>query len=336
MPQPKPDIALFALGGTIAMTTGDAPGVVPSLSGESLVQAVPALAEHARLRVRSFRQLPGSHLSYADLEALVVAIERAVAEGARGVVVTQGTDSIEESAFILDRLLALDAPVVVTGAMRNPVQSGADGPANLLAAVQVAASEQARGMGCLVVFNERIHAARFVRKAHTSNPGAFDTPLAGPLGWVAEGRVRIVLRPESVPPLPPCDEIREAPVALLTMSLGDGPELVRALAGQGFAGLVMAGAGAGHVSPPLAEALGELASRMPVVLASRIAYGEVLRDTYGYPGSEIDLLKRGLLHAGWLDPLKAKALLALCLRYGLRNADQLHARFAPWGGGYLG
>src|SRR5690606_25563238 len=160
----KTRITVLALGGTIAMTQSDQGGVVPTLTGEALVAAVPGLADVAEIDASSFRQLPGAHLQYEDLEALAKAIQMACASGSQGVVVTQGTDTIEETAFALDCLLQLDAPVVVTGAMRNPTVPGADGPANLLAAVQVAASHEARGLGCLVAMNDEIHAARFVRK----------------------------------------------------------------------------------------------------------------------------------------------------------------------------
>ena len=190
----RPSVTVLALGGTIAMTAGSGPGVVPTLTGEMLVAAVPGLADIAKIDARSFRQLPGAHLQFDDLEALAATIRELSAAGQRGIVVTQGTDTIEETAFALDRLLDLDTPVIVTGAMRNPTLPGADGPANLLAAVQVAISDEARGLGCVVVMNDEVHAARFVRKTHTSSPAAFTSPAAGVIGWVVEGRVRVSVR----------------------------------------------------------------------------------------------------------------------------------------------
>lgn len=329
-----PTIKVFALGGTIAMTESPEGGVVPTLSGEMLIQAVPALAELAHIETVSFRQMPGAHLSYDDLQALALAIEQASAEGATGIVVTQGTDTIEETAFALDRLVQCEAPIIVTGAMRNPTVPGADGPANLLASVQTACSEHARGLGCLVVFSDEIHAARFVRKAHTTSTAAFVSPLAGPIGWLCEGRVRIVNRVARMTPQTAGHDAAE--VALLTICLGDTGRLVDAASQAGFAGLVVEATGGGHVSPAVAEALARAAARVPVVLASRTGNGEVLGKTYGFVGSEIDLQKRGLIRAGWLDGKKAKLLLTLLLRSGRRDAAAVQAAFDAWGGEAIG
>lgn len=328
-----PTVKVFALGGTIAMTESPQGGVVPTLTGEMLVKAVPALAGLADIDTVSFRQIPGAHLSYDDLQALAVAIEQAVAEGARGVVVTQGTDTIEETAFALDRLLNCEAPVIVTGAMRNPTLPGADGPANLLASVQTACSDGARGLGAMVVFSDEIHAARFVRKAHTTSTAAFVSPLAGPIGWLSEGRVRIATRVERMVPIARGPGHGDSSVALLAICLGDDGRLVDAACQAGFAGMVVEATGGGHVSPAVAEALERAAARMPVILASRTGNGEVLSKTYGFVGSEIDLQKRGLIRAGWLDGRKAKILLTLLLRGGRRDHASVEAAFGVWGGG---
>lgn len=329
----RPIVTVLALGGTIATTRNSEGSMVPTLSGEMLVAAVPGLADLARIEARSFRQLPGAHLQFDDLEALAGTIRELGAQGRRGIVITQGTDTIEESAFALDRLLDLEAPVVVTGAMRNPTVAGADGPANLLAAVQVATSDAARGSGCLVVMNDEVHAARFVRKLHTSSPGAFGSPLSGPVGWVSEGAVRFCSRPQRMPALPSAATGRGARVALVTVALGDDGEHVEALLGAEFDGMVVAATGGGHVPPGVAAALEEAARRMPVVLASRTGAGETLARTYGFPGGEIDLQRRGLIRAGWLDGLKARVLLTLLLRRGLTERKAIAAAFEPWGGG---
>jgi L-asparaginase len=322
-------IVVFGLGGTIAMTPTETGGVAPSLSAGRLVAAVPGLADTGlAVDVVQFRQIPGASLTFADIAALHQAI---VAELPRagGVVVMQGTDTIEETSYILDLLHDRPEPVVVTGAMRNPSMAGADGPANLLAAVRVAASGEARGQGCLVVFADEIHAARRVRKTHTTRCAAFESPDGGPLGWVVEGRVRIAnrLTSRTFLPAPPTDTVR---VALLPIALGDDGTVIDAVADH-VDGIVLAAVGAGHAPAELAPRLGALAARKPVVLASRTGGGTVLSETYGFPGSERDLLARGLVPAGFLDPVKARILLhtLICNR---ADRDSIASAFAAAGG----
>ncbi len=322
-----PQVTIIGLGGTISMSAANAAGVVPTLTAEELVRAVPALAGVASLRTIQFRMVGGAALSIEDLLATAAEARRCLAEGADGVVVTQGTDTIEEMAFGLDLLVPGDAPVVVTGAMRNPTLAGADGPANVLAAVQVAASPLARGLGALVVLNDEVHAARFVQKTHTANPATFRSRLTGPVGWVTEGEVRIAMRPlgrrlVAVPAGAPA-----CPVALVTMSLGDDGRLLGALPGLGYHGAVIEALGGGHVPAPAVERVGRLAAAMPVVLTSRTGCGELLHRTYGFPGSESDLLARGVIHGGALDGPKARILLTLLLQSGAGRGE-IEAAFA--------
>lgn len=325
-----PRIDVLSLGGTIAMTGGGAAGVVPTLTGADLVAAVPAIAEIAAIEATSFRQMPGAHLGFPDIEALAAEITRRAAAGTAGFVITQGTDTIEEVAFALDRLVDPAIPVVVTGAMRNPTLPGADGPANLLAAVSVAASADAPGLGALVAFNDEVHAARFLRKMHAGNPAAFASPLAGPIGWVAEGRVALALRPLPVEPFR-SPAVRDARVALVRMAMGDRGELIGAALEAGFDGLVVEGFGGGHVGPDAAEAIGRAVGRVPVVYAPRTGTGAALTRTYGFPGGEIDLIGRGALPSGMLDGLKARVLLTLCLRRDMERAAIADA-FRSWQG----
>lgn len=325
----RPQVTLFSLGGTIAMTRdpGSARGVTPALSGAQLVAAVPALTDcGVTIDAQDFRQLPGASLTFADLLALGEAIEQRVREGVSGIVVTQGTDTIEETSYLLDLVYTGDAPVAVTGAMRNPTMAGPDGPANLVAAVQVAASPLVRGLGCVVVFSDEIHAAQHVRKIHSASTAAFASPNTGPIGYVVEDEARLLTRPGRQLAVHGVDPGRNARVALVTVTLSDDGELLRSLTDR-FDGLVVAGFGVGHVPAVLVPILEELAGRIPVVLASRTGAGSVLRRTYGFPGSEQDLGRRGLIAAGFLDPLKARILLQLLLMAGV-NRDGIAERFA--------
>ncbi len=356
-------VALFTLGGTIASTGpaaaagagagtvagagSQAEGVAPRLTGADLLASVPGLEQTgAELVTHDFRQVPSSSLTIDDILDLAAAIRDQTspgatgaggAGGADGVVVSQGTDTIEETSFLLDLVYDGDPPIVFTGAMRNPTLAGADGPANLLAAVTVAAAPQARGLGGLVVLGDEIHAARYVRKAHTTSVAAFVSPPAGPLGFVAEGRFVLLTRPAHRPALPALRNLPAAPgrpgravrTGLVTMVLGDDGALLEAAAGR-LDGLVVAGYGAGHVPAAVVGRLDALARRIPVVLASRTGAGMVLARTYGYPGSERDLRDRGLIGAGFLDPLKARLLLHLLLAAGATR-DEIAAGFATVG-----
>lgn len=318
MRQPLPELAVFTLGGTIASVPEDnGRRAKPTLTADDLVSAVPQLREVAQLRPRSFRQYPSGDLDIADIVALSHEIINLEDSGISGVVVTQGTDTLEETAFLLDLLTGFTVPVVVTGAMRNAGLPGADGPANLLAATHVAASQQATGLGALVVFNDEIHAARFVRKTHTSSPATFRSPNTGPLGWVTEGRVRIPVvprQPQNRIAIPHDTTIPE--VALLRLSLGSETSLLEHVADAGYAGLVVEAYGGGHASRRVLDTLERLAQRMPVVFTSRAGAGELYTATYGFPGSEQDLLARHLISGQALDGLKARLLLTALLASG--------------------
>jgi L-asparaginase len=327
----KSSVAVFGLGGTIAMTRAPDGGVSPALSAAELLAAVPGLSDAGvGIRAVDFRRKPGASLSFHDLSELVTAIGGALAGGCAGVVVIQGTDTIEEVAYALDLLLSTDAPVVVTGAMRNPAMAGADGPANILAAVRVAASPGARGLGCLVAMNDQIHAARWVRKTHTGSTAAFASPGHGPLGEVVEGHVRIPVGIRHRSPALHPGPAKDVCVGVATIALGDDGRLVETIGAQ-VDGLVVAAFGVGHVPAGMVPVLARLAGRIPVVLASRIGAGPVHDSSYGFPGSERDLLARGLISAGYLDPLKARILLHLLVASGADPAG-IRDTFASAGG----
>jgi L-asparaginase len=332
-----PSVAVLTLGGTIAMTADPATGAVrPALSARQLLESVPGLTElGVSLSVRDIRNLPGASLSLADLDALQNAIEAEASSGADGVVVVQGTDTIEETAFYLDLLHRSAVPVVVTGALRNPTQPGPDGPANLYAAVVTASSPRLRGAGCVVVLGDEIHAARTVAKSHSTSPAAFTSPGSGPLGLVAEGQVWLHHGlPYRTAPRLTGDVVRDdVRVLLHTVTLGDDGlwlELLMDGAVERCHGLVVAGFGVGHVPERLVAPLERLAARIPVVLTSRTGAGPVLTATYGFPGSERDLLSRGLIRGGDLTPYKARLLLHRLLATGCQ-LPQITAAFETIG-----
>ncbi|MBM7368259.1 asparaginase [Gordonia hydrophobica] len=322
-----PRIDYFAFGGTIASVRGNDDGAVPTLTAQDIADSVDGLDQVAEVRAHQLLLTPSPEITIADLVRLRNAIADSVADGAVGAVVTQGTDSIEETAFVMDLLWSGEEPIVYTGAMRNPSLPGADGPANLLSAVQVAASAQAVGTGVTVCLGDEIHAARYVHKSHTSSPSTFVSPGLGPIGWVSEGRPVVPLRPSSRSGVDVPDDVAVSPVALIRLGLDDDGRILGTLADLGYHGVVIEAFGGGHVPVAALPAVAELAAAMPVVLASRTGSGEVLTQTYRFAGSEIELLELGLIRAGALDGLKARLLLMLCLAAG-QDTDAIAETFA--------
>lgn len=319
---------MFALGGTISMA-GRNGAVVTRLGGADLIAAVPGLAElDVPLDVRDPRAVPSANLTFAQLLEVVDEAAAAVAGGARGVVVTQGTDTLEETAFLADLVWPHREPLVFTGAMRNPTLAGADGPANVLAAIRVAACDAARDLGALVAFNDEIHAARWVAKSHSTSTATFVSPNVGPIGHVIEGRVRLLAGLPRHTPLgrPDPAGLAATRVALHTVALDDDGGQLIGLADT-YQGLVVAGFGVGHVPADLAPVLGDLAERIPVVLTSRSGAGSVLTHTYGAVGSERDLMRRGLISGGLLRPYQARVLLRTLLAGGAAR-DRVDRVFA--------
>ncbi|MDB5774380.1 MAG: ansA2 [Herbaspirillum sp.] len=320
-------ILLISTGGTITMTAAAGAGIVPTLTGEDLVRAVPELARNADLEVVTYSSKPGASLTLEDLVAIAALLDQKLGEGFAGAVVVQGTDTIEETAFVLDLLVQSDRPVVVTGAMRGAAAPGADGPANLLSAVIVAGASAAVGLGALVVLNDEVHAARYVRKSHTALPSAFTSPGFAPLGRVIEGRLHLYATLPRQAGLQRPTDVSAAPVALLRIPLGDDGRLLGALPGLGYRGAVIEATGAGHLPARFAELVSGLVEKMPVVLSTRVSSGPVFTATYGFPGSEMDLIARGAIPGGGIAGMKACLLLRLLIASGL-TGEALKAAYA--------
>jgi len=320
MPLKRGRLIILSTGGTIAMAAeGAGHAATLKLDAEKLAAAVPQLVELAEIEARDVLAKPSASFTLAD----IVAIAKAAADAATtcdGVVITHGTDTLEETAFALSLLAQVETPIVLTAAMRRADQPGADGPGNLLAACRVAVSSMARGKGVLVVVDDEIHAGPLIRKAHSFRPHAFSSLPFGPIGYVAEDRVRFALAPASRPPRLAYGA--GAPVVpILEAGPGLEPQTVEALAAGAIDGLVLSLPGAGHVAAEAAPAFAGLAERIPVVFASRTGAGETLRASYAYPGGEIDLIRRGLIPANGLDARKARIALQLALSNRAGHAE---------------
>jgi L-asparaginase len=311
-------IRLLAVGGTISClpAAGEAAATATLTAGE-IVESVPDLARIAEVEVGDVATIASFAITLADMHALALEAKRALDDGCDGVVITHGTDTIEETAYALALLLPR-AAIVLTGAMRNPALPGTDGPANLLAAFVVAAAGETAELGPLVVLNDELHTARFAQKTHTTRLSTIASLGAGPVGEVVEGRLHVWYRPvwEDYLGLP--DSLDDAPVELVRLAADPSETLLRAAIETGPAGIVIEGTGGGHVPPRLLGALDDaLAAGIPVVVATRSPSGRNLEQTYGMPGSEVDLLKRGALPAGLLSGHKARLRLIVGRSLGL-------------------
>ncbi|GEP59989.1 asparaginase [Reyranella soli] len=336
----RPRIHILALGGTIA-TKPDPSGVMQMGAGaDDLVKAVPLLATLADIEAETVSRVGSHSLSFDQIHALAAKIAASTAEG---VIVTQGTDTLEETAFLLDLLVERDVPVIVTAAMRNPSLTSADGPGNLLAAVRVACDPwvraHAQSLGVISVMLDEVYAAADVLKVHPTRLNAFASPQSGPLAALVEDRV--------VPLGLPVRDAMEAtrrklgraggtaqPVALLWMGLDEPGHLIDAMLNAsdhlGYRGAVVGAMGGGHIPERLADVAARLAAAMPTVVSPRAGGGPMLRQTYGGPTSEIGLRKAGLIWGGRLHPLKARVLLETCLRAGLQRTA-IADLFGAWG-----
>lgn len=323
-----PRIAILFTGGTISMTVDPvAGGRVPSLDGAAILARTPGLGAIAEIVAVDRPPVPASHLSF---ETVLDIGRQARALGAQpdidGVVVVQGTDTIEETSFAWDLVHDLPSAMVVTGAMRVPAEADFDGPANLRDAVAAAASLGLREAGVVVVLGGTIEPADDVTKTHTSALDTFRSPDVGSLGVVRDGEVRLA-RPRG--PRRHLVTSRSARVETITAGLSSDGRLVDAAVGDGVAGLVIAATGAGNTSPALlAAAQRAMTGGIPVVLASRCLAGSV-SDAYAFPGGGATWLRAGAIPAGHLCAIKARVALALGLGAGLDHAQLIELLADP-------
>lgn len=309
----KPKVLIIFAGGTIAMKNDPVTGgAVPALTGQETLAFDPWLDKFATIETHEYGQLPGPHITPRHMWELHLLVRQAVARrDITGVVITHGTDTLEETAFFLDLQHNSPKPVVVVGAMRTSSVLSFDGPANLRAAVKTAIAPESRGRGVLVVLNQRIHAASYATKSDTQALDTFQSPLFGPLGMVEADGVLYARRLErrAVLNAPRFAE----PVDLVMAYTGADSRLLDYALRGGTRGIVIEGTGTGNVPPTMLPGIQRaLDAGLPVVLSSRCAQGRVL-DTYAYSGSGHDLRRRGVLFAGLLNGQKARILLMLAL-----------------------
>lgn len=309
-------VAVVFTGGTISMRHDPvAGGNVPTLSGPEIIARTAGLEEIAEVVAIDRGLTPASHFTFPALFELWAAVREALDGGADGAVVVQGTDTIEETAFLFDLLHVGPQPVVVTGAMRAADAPDFDGPANLRDAVACAAAPALRGLGVVVSLAGTIEPADDVTKMHTSALDAFRSPNGGSLGRVEEGRV-IVARPRG-----PRRTVRASSAAervhLVTATVAMDGTVVDALRAAGAEGFVVAATGAGNTSPSLlAAGTRAIEAGLPVALTTRVVAGAA-GPAYAFPGGGATWFRAGALPCGTLGGPKARVALALGLGAGL-------------------
>ena len=320
-------ITVLSTGGTIASTAGE-DGATPSKSGEDLVGAVPELESYADIEVTEVVQTPSFDMDIESLTAIAERTRTAVDEKADGIVITHGTDTMEESAYYLDLVLDLSAPVVLTGAQRRPDEVSPDGPSNLLTAVRAASHERFQGAGGVyIAFDEELHTARDVTKAHTSTLSAFGSPDTCPIARFTRENVRVHREPgsrsASVGVTTP-----SADVAMVKTGIGVGARRFESAIGADVDGIVVEGTGLGNTTSALGDAIGDaLESGIPVVITSRCQGGAVA-PVYGTPGGGETLRSHGVIEGGDLPAHKARLKLMLLVEeHGMDDLDALREAF---------
>ena len=285
---------------------------VPALSGKEILDNVPGVADVADVEIVDFGRYPGPHM----IPSMMMDLSRRVRKTLNrpeidGVVITHGTDTLEETAYLLDLTISSEKPVVLVGAMRVISDIGWDGPSNLLSAIRVAASPRARGLGALVVLNDTILAAAEAAKTHTESFDSFQSPNFGPLGLVDKGEVFVHHQPKDREHLE-TSEIVE-PVWLVKMAAGTDGALIEASIDAGAKGIVLEALGRGNVPPACVPAIKRaISAGIPVVLTSRCLRGRVF-ESYGYEGGGKHLRNLGVIFADYLSGHKARIKLALAL-----------------------
>jgi L-asparaginase len=310
-----PVVKLIATGGTIAMKIDPVKKApVPAISGEDLIATVPEIAKVAKIEVLNLSNVPSDYMDpprWIELQKAV--IEALARPEVAGVIVSHGTDTLEETAYFLDLTVPSEKPIVLIGAQRNASERDFDGPRNLLNAARICVSPDAKGKGSMIVLNNQINAAREVTKTHTSDVETFKSGDFGFLGNVDEDRVifyRTPVRRQYI-----ALKVEKLPyVEIIPMYGGADGTLVKAAVTAGAKGLVIQALGWGNVNIPMYEAIKEVTAKgILVVISTRVPNGRVL-PIYGFQGGGKTLKATGAIFADSLPPQKARLLLMLALQ----------------------
>ena len=279
--------------------------------------SLPRATDIADITTRHFSNLPSPHITPEIMLRLAHFIKEELQTGGYdGVVITHGTDTLEETAYFLQLTIGAPIPIVLTGAMRSSNEVGSDGEFNLITALRVAVSAAAQDKGVLVVFNGEIHSAFNVTKTHTSSVDTFKSVHFGNLGMVTKDHVYLF----NTPLLKPTHMVTQLNkrVAVLKVYAGMEPDLLLAISELGYDGLVLEVLGQGNVPPSLVDAIQSLTEQMPVVIVSRCFNG-IVQDVYGYTGGGQQLKELGVIFSNGLNSQKARLKLMIELEIGANH-----------------
>ncbi len=306
------NILILHTGGTIAMKEDKQTGSVKQGNEHPLLETFTELSKIAKITVEEVFQLPSPHITSREMLLLKKRIELAESsDNIDGVVLTHGTDTLEETAYFLDLTVNTSIPIVLTGAMRSSNEVGSDGPYNLISSVRVAASDQARDNGVLVVLNDEIHTAKNATKTHTSNIATFQSPQYGPVGIVTKRGVFFHHTPKNYEKYE-VDKITKK-VMLLKAYAGMDSSLLDALKNMDIDGLIIEALGQGNLPPTMLSGVKALLhENIPIVLVSRCFNG-IVQDVYSYEGGGKHLKELGAIFSNGLNGQKARIKLMISL-----------------------
>jgi L-asparaginase len=306
-------VAVIFNGGTITMKVDPRiHAAVPTLTGEEIMSMVTGIEKYAQIESHTFSNLPGPHMTPETMLELSKYIQGLLArEDICGVVVTHGTDTLEETAYLLDLTINNEKPVVVTGSMRNSSELGYDGPANLAASICTVISNEARNRGVLVCLNDELNCASEVTKANSMSLDTFKSPNFGPIGIIDSNEV--IFYRDSLKKQHIITDKVESRVDLIKCAAGMDSKFIDFCIEQGSKGLVIEGFGRGNIPPMMVEGIERAIKKgIPVVLVSRCFQGRVL-DSYGYPGGGKVLRNLGVIYGDNLPGQKARIKLIVAL-----------------------
>ena len=314
-------VLLIATGGTIAMRKDETGKVVPAVSGHELLESLPELSQQADWEICDFSNVASCNMDPTQMRTLALEVERhfSLDPLLKGIIITHGTDTLEETAYFLDVAINDRRPVILTASQRDASESDSDGPRNLSNAMRIALDPRAVDRGVVIALNEEIHAARDVRKLHTNHVDAFNSGDKGALGSIDTGEVIWHRKPERTVKLGIQKTL--AKVAICKVYTGMPSNILRTMIQDDTEAFVIEAFGRGNLPPILVQEISEIVGKgVPVVITSRCLFGRTA-PVYGYPGGGADLERVGAWFSADLSTEKVRLFLSIALGQGMDKKE---------------